>query len=336
VTHPAVDLATDSAAVILQDRPVVPFTAWIRDALQLSGESGRGLQIVTPSRSRITMPLRLMLTGPNSRWVVREANSGEYYDGLGGVRLQWDGAAFASADPDDQSLVPAFGLADPPDSSQLTLTFRINNPAMAQMQLGGALERLCQMLSDEPPRGWGTCEPVGRSWRRPDLTELCRSRMPEPTWLFTIAGSGRPAIASIRVSRSNTGVEEWGTLVVGYGPGDRPPLASLPDVAAAIAGEYALVSMFAQLRAGRADLTSPAHWEGLPAPVGMVVGPEGVNDAGLDRALNPPGGGARRLASPAGPTVWYSLGDGDSSEGWTLFEKIMRHMRHGSQRDRVM
>jgi hypothetical protein len=335
VTQPIVDMVTDSAIVILQDRPVVPFTTWISDTLQMSGDSGRGLQIVTPSTSRITMPLRLMLTGPNSRWVVREPRSGEYYDGLGGVRLVWDGAAFVPADPDDESLVPAFGLADPPDSSQLTLTFRVTNPATAQMQLGGSLERLCQALSDEPPRGWGTCEPIGQPWRRTDLTELARRRMPEPTWMFTIAGSERPAIASIRVSRSSSGVEEWGTLVVGYGPDDEPPVIALPDIAGALAAEFQVVSMFAQMRSGRGDLTSPAHWEGLPAPVGMVVGPEGVNDAGLDRALNPPGGVARQLPSPAGPTVWYTLGDGRSSDGWTLFEKIMRHMRHGSQRDRV-
>lgn len=322
-----VDLLTERAAVVLQDRPVVAFTPWLADVLHACADDGRGLQVVTTEDARITMPLRLMLTGPDSRWVVRDSGSGDYFDGLSGARLQYADGLYGPADDSDETLAPVFGLADPPTSTQLTLTFRVTNPATRQTVLGGAPEQMARALSGEPPQAWGTAEPMGEPWRPVDFTALCRERMPEPTWLFARGGGGRPVIVSERVSRSEAGVEEWGTLVVGFAADDPPPLEDLPNLVAAISAQYHVVSMFVQLRPGGADLHSPARWEGLPMPVGMVVGPDGVGNVGLDRALNPPGGTAHALDSPFGPTVWYRLGDGRSSDGWQLFERIMRHMR---------
>src|SRR4029450_13771056 len=42
--HPAVDVLSDRVAVVLQDRPVVPLTAWLADAARTCAEAGRGLQ----------------------------------------------------------------------------------------------------------------------------------------------------------------------------------------------------------------------------------------------------------------------------------------------------
>src|SRR5205823_1085904 len=92
VSGPAADALTPKAMVILQDRPVVAFTKWLADGLRLCSETRRGLQVVTGPDSRITVPLRLVLTGQNTHWVVRA--DGGYYDGLSGVPLVWDGSAF--------------------------------------------------------------------------------------------------------------------------------------------------------------------------------------------------------------------------------------------------
>lgn len=41
-------MLTDKAAVVLQDRPVVPMTSWLSEVLRATVESERSLQIVTP------------------------------------------------------------------------------------------------------------------------------------------------------------------------------------------------------------------------------------------------------------------------------------------------
>src|SRR5207249_3937854 len=96
------------------------FTKWLADGLRVCGETGRGLQIVTPPTSRITMPLRLVLTGPSSRWVVRA--EGGYHDGLTGATLGWDGESFVQS---GQAYAAAFTTpSQTPSGAQLTLTFR--------------------------------------------------------------------------------------------------------------------------------------------------------------------------------------------------------------------
>src|SRR2546423_10623656 len=91
VIHPAADRVTDKAAVVIQQRTVVPFTSWVADAIQACGATGRGLQVVTGPEARLTAPLRLVLSGAGCRWIVRHEVG--YYDGLSGAVLHWDGSA---------------------------------------------------------------------------------------------------------------------------------------------------------------------------------------------------------------------------------------------------
>ncbi|HZA80953.1 MAG TPA: DUF6177 family protein, partial [Actinomycetes bacterium] len=110
--HPAVDVVTGRVAVVLQDRPVVPLTAWLADAARQCAGSGRGLQVVTPPGSRLTTPLRFALDGPDTRWVVRDGG-GSCHDGLTGRLLHWDGGAFVPT-PTGPGAGPALapGFAD--------------------------------------------------------------------------------------------------------------------------------------------------------------------------------------------------------------------------------
>jgi len=322
--HPAVDVVTGRVAVVLQDRPVVPFSAWLADAVRVCAGSGRGLQVVTPPGSRLTTPLRLALDGPDTRWVVRDATGATCYDGLSGRRLRWDGDAFvpAPAGPEEgPALAPQFVDRDAPAGRQLLLEVRLRHPATATARLGGALEVLCAALTGQPPRGWGTAEPATEPWDRDALTGFARRRTPAPTLLVVVGGGDRPAVGTIRVSRAASGVDETVTLVVG---------GADPDAVAAVAEELAagepLVSLLAQACPGRADTTWAPRLSGLPVPIGLAVGPDEVDRLGLGHALAAPAPAARPLGRPARPAVWYQLGDGTTPAGWDHLAAALRHV----------
>src|SRR3569833_3941156 len=172
VSHPAADVLTSLAMVVLQSRPVGPLTTWRAEGLRLCSETRRGLQVVTPPESRITMPLRLVLTGPNSRWVVRA--DGGYYDGLTGVPLLWDGTVFM-VDPAARAYAP--GYTTPPAGpigAQLTVTFRVRHTP--EPAVGGAAEQICRSLTGEPPGDGPRPHRPPRSARSPSRLVCCSSR----------------------------------------------------------------------------------------------------------------------------------------------------------------
>jgi Family of unknown function (DUF6177) len=327
--QPAVDALTAKAMVVFQDRPVVPFTRWLADGLRVCTETGRGLQIVTPPTTRITTPLRLVLTGPHSRWVVRA--DGGFYDGLSGGVLGWDGAAFA---PSEQAYAPAFTTPPRADiGAQLTVTFRVRHAA--ETMIGSAVEQMCLSLTSEPPGGWGTAEPATGRWRRDDLTELFRSGGSQALWLTVVGGavaddgavSGvlggvkQQAVGTMLLSATPAGIEEAVTLVVGYDRTQGPPIGALPTMIGALALEHTVVSVFAQLSPGRADLTTEPRWVGQPAPIGMAVGAETGGAVAI-----PPGIHGQRIGDVQSPTVWYTLGDGWAQDGWQRYEQLSRYL----------
>lgn len=314
VSGPAADTLTPRAMVVLQDRPVVPFTAWLADALRLCGETRRGLQIVTRPEARITVPLRLVLSAPNSHWVVRD--DGAYYDGLSGIPLRWDGAAFG---PDPQARAYAPGYTAPPGApvgAQLTVTLRVRHAADAL--IGAAAEQVCTALTGEPPGGWGIAEPATGLWRREDLGQLFYSRGGAATWLTVVGSGGRPAAGTLLISQVGDAVEEAVTLVAGYADPRDVPIASLPALAAGLADGRRLITLFAQLTPGRADLTAVPRWLGPPGPIGMAVGGSPAAVAGVP---------AQPIGDADSPAVWYPLGDGRQQEGWQRYEQLSRHLQ---------
>lgn len=320
--HPVADAITTKAMVVMQDRPVVVFSQWLAEALRVCGESRRGLQVVTPVPSRLSLPLRLVLTGPNSRWVVQD--NGTYYDGMTGRPLRWDGAAFSPV-PEALDYAPAY-LTRPaePVGTQLSLTFRVRRAG--DELLAGAVGQLCHSLTGQPPIGWGTAEPAMNLWSLDGMTRLFRQRSPRATWLAVVGGrptseQPRTAVGTMLFSAAQGGVEEAVTLVVGYPAADPPPVAALPTLIGAVAAEYRLTSLFAQMRPGRADLTMEPHWTGSAAPIGMAVGAEmGVASGPADISGQP-------IGDPRSPGIWFGLGDGRSPEGWQRYERLMRHLR---------
>ncbi|KIE25550.1 hypothetical protein LK08_18875 [Streptomyces sp. MUSC 125] len=335
--QPAVDVLTDKVAVVLQDRPVIGMTSWLSDALRATLESERALQIVTPRHCRLSLPTSNVLIGPPTRWVVQDPDCG-YYDGLTGAVLRWRDGAFEVAKETDGKapVAPAFTDVTRTGERQLLLSFRTVHQPDAHLVLGGALEAAWQSLAGRPPTGWGTAEPANLPWSRRRLTDLAYERAPQPTWTVVVGSADRPALATLRVLRTPDGVEEDVTLAVGFRDGEKPPVSAVADLAAELTTRHGLRTLLAHLREARADLTVPPCFERPPVPFGFALGPAEVAEAGTGVAAHPPLPAAPvRLGAAARPGYYYPLGDGESADGWTVFETLLRHLRGAPQGTRA-
>jgi hypothetical protein len=328
VAWPVVDILTDRTAVLLQDRPVVGLSQGLVDAFIAAAAGELDIQLVTPSTSRLTMPLRMALLGER-RWVVHVPGRG-YVDGTGGGRLRWEGGAFVPADSDGTT-----GAIDAATGTGrqlwLNIELRHERPPAA---FGLGVQAACRALTGEPPAGWGPAEPVSQPWQPDELSRTANGRAPRATLVSFVGGGARPTIGTLEIAATPSGPAESATLVVGYRAAEEPPLAALPALADTLAAEHGLALFFAVLRPGREDLTFPPALTGsTPAagptpgagpivgtgpmsggrgtPVGLAVGPAARGDVGTTEALTLHG------ARPIGPrhrgTAWYDLPDGWAS-----------------------
>ncbi|MGW2416237.1 DUF6177 family protein [Streptomyces tubercidicus] len=333
--QPAVDVLTDKVAVVIQDRPVIAMTAWLQDAIQTAAGAELGLQVVTPAGTTLSPAVRASLSNWPSRWVVRDERDG-YYDGQSGAVLRWQDGMFApvaaaDATADDPRTPVAASYQEVTDTGeqQLAITFRTVHPADDRLVLGGALESIWRELTGEPPAGWGTAEPANLPWSPRQMTDLAYERAPEPTWFVVVGRPDRPGLATVRVSRTKAGVEEYVTLMFGYGPDEKPPVDSLPRAAEALATRHRLLSMLVQIRKARRDLAVPPRFEGPGVPLAFVLGADEVRQMPGDRARN------TSLAQPpvplgpkTRPAMYYPLpGDPSDLSGWQDFERLMRHLK---------
>ncbi|MCX5109224.1 DUF6177 family protein [Streptomyces sp. NBC_00378] len=333
--QPAVDALTDKVAVIIQDRPVIAMTAWLSDAFRAAANAELGLQIVTSPGATLSPAVRNSLSGWPSRWVVQDEKDG-YYDGLSGAVLRWQHGMFATvespdATPEDPRTPVAAAYQEVTDTGdrQLAISFRTVHPADDRLVLGGALESVWQELTGRPPAGWGTAEPANLPWSLRRLTDVAFERAPEPTWLVVVGSPDRPALATVRISRTKAGVEEDVTLAFGYGPGEEPPLGALPRVAEVLATRHHLQSMLVQLRRARRDLAVPPRFEGPGVPLAFVLGAEEVREMPGDRARRTPlSEPPVQLGPRSRPALYYPLpGDPSDLSGWQDFERLMRHLK---------
>ncbi|WP_246112149.1 DUF6177 family protein [Streptomyces hawaiiensis] len=185
-------------------------------------------------------------------------------------------------------------------------------------------------MTGAPPAGWSTAEPVNLPWSTRQLTDLARARAPRPTWLVAVGHPDRPALATLRVLRTPAGVEEDVTLALGYGGDETPPLDAFEELATALDAEHGLVTLLTPLRAGRRDLTAPPRLEAPPVPVAFTLGSDQADAVGQARAGHPPLGPVpERLGLGAKPALHYSLGDGSDPGTWSVFQRLIHHLRRG-------
>ncbi|WP_338676750.1 DUF6177 family protein [Streptomyces sp. SCSIO 30461] len=327
----AVDVLTEQAAVLIDDRPIIAMTTHLTDVLRRAAETELALQVVTQPTARVTLPTRTALGGHPNRWIIRDEHCG-YYDGLTGAILHWHNGAFTPLrTPDGQAqLADAFKTGDTtaPGERQLLLSLRTGHAADADLTLGGAIETCWQTLTGQPPAGWGTAEPINLPWSPRQLTELARDRAPRPTWLTMVGHPARPALATLTIRSTTAGIEEEATLAFGYSPHETMPLDAIEPLAAALAAEGGLVSLMTTLRPGRRDLTTPPHLQAPPIPVSLTVGADDIHDIGLEYATRPPlTTKPTQLGLHPRPAVHYSLSDGTDPNTWQNFETLLRHLK---------
>ncbi|MBT2492707.1 hypothetical protein J7E96_30195 [Streptomyces sp. ISL-96] len=329
----AVDVLTPQAAVILQDRPVVAATTWLTDLLQNCIPSGREVQIVTPPGTRLTLPVRTLLTKVPARWIVRDPDCG-YYDGLTGAVLHWHEGRFTHAVTLDgrTPIADAFHSgagAGGQDEQQLHLSIRTTHPAVEDLLLGGALEAAWQTLTGAPPAGWSTAEPVNQPWSPRQLTELARNRAKKaaPTWLVAVGTPDSSAIATCRIVHTPVGVEEHITLAVGHTSDRPPPLDNLPVLAETLATRHNLTSMLTHLRPARADLTTPPHHEPPPVPLSFTLGADAVRAVGRTHAETFQHPRPTRLGPATRSALHYTLGNGTDPTAWQRLQDLNNHLQ---------
>ncbi|MFD5519792.1 DUF6177 family protein [Streptomyces sp. NPDC127066] len=331
--QPAVDVLTDSTVVVLIDRPVVALTSWLSAVLRATSSSGRALQIVTPPHVRLSLPARTALAQVPNRWVVQDPGCG-YYDGLSGAVLRWQSGTFAPALTTDggttdggPTVAGAFADVPPSAGYQLVVAFRTVRPADEHLVLGRSLETAWKTLTGAPPAGWGTAEPVSLPWSPRQLTDLARDRAPVPTQVITVGHPDRPAIATMRVIRTATGVEEDIRLALGYRADETPPLEAIEELAGTLVTDHGLATMLTSLRRARHDLTTPPHLEAPPVPHSFTLGPDDVAGVGLTHARRPPVDvRPAQLGPEARPALHYPLGDGTSPGAWTTLQRLTAHI----------
>ncbi|CAM5539166.1 hypothetical protein GCM10010329_28190 [Streptomyces spiroverticillatus] len=338
--QPAVDVLTDQVAVVIQDRPVIAMTAWLSGALTATAAQGLGLQIVTPPGTALSPAVRPSVSRAPSRWVVQDEECG-YYDGLTGAVLSWRQGMFRpvpgeegpeTETPETAQSAPvanAFRQVAETGERQLTLSFRTVHPADDRLVLGGPLEAVFQALTGRPPAGWGTAEPANSPWSLRQLTDLARSRAPEPTWFVVTGAPDRPALATLRVHRTTAGVEQDMTVTFGYGADEHPPLDALPAAAEALATRHHLVSLLAQIRKAPRDLAVRPRFEPPGAPAGFAVGPDEVRAMPGDRARRTPLATAPLPLGPATrPGLYYPFrADPADLSGWQDLARLLTHLK---------
>jgi hypothetical protein len=249
----------------------------------LARAAGEGLQValVTDTRSRLTEPVRDLLESLRGKWVVRSGD-GELYDGLDGRLLDGLGAAFA--DGPWPGVAEAFLRPGPATCGQLAVSWSMRHKAELGTMLGGSVETALETLGLPGPSGWGPHEPATEPWDKAALTEFARARAPQPTRLTVV--SPAPAVLTMTVQRTVHGVEESVTGLVGLGDSSDPAsarrLVEAPKVLAALCEYEMPLFGFLLARSGAPDLTHAPRLPVAPMPVGMLIGPPGVRELGID------------------------------------------------------
>lgn len=331
IFSPGVDLITDKVAVVMQDRPVIGMSSWLSDVLTSAKTESRDVQLVTPKTSTITWPVRSMLfSGAYSKWVVT-GDDGEYFDGLNGVRLKWNGDLFvarSTAEPGEQTadLHPDYVVQEEP-FGHLQLTVRVRHKPVASLVLGRLAERLFKATTGNGPAGWATSEPVTQPWSPEALTEYCRDRAPEPTWLVLAGQPGKefkPAVGTLEARRTQSGLDETITLAVAQPGIDLPTTNAIGDLIDEVADNFELISAMAMGGYGAVDGTYQPRFVGMGCPIGIGAGNEALHGSNLQEMLKVDGISNALAIGPAHePAIWYPIGNGREPRDWEKYAKVM-------------
>lgn len=337
VPHPSID-ASDPEVVVTETRArVVHLSESRADLLAQVVEAGRRPLLVSDEQSRLTFAMRQVLTACGGHWVVRSPD-GTLRDGLDGRRLSSLKDAVQRppvGSPADVAV--AYLRPERADTVQLLVSQSVRHKAARTTLLGFTAELLATRLAGAPPAGWGVCEPAGTPWDRAALTELARSRVPADTTLVVAGPVAAPSTATIRVRRTDSGLEETTEALLAVGPpgsdAARTRIDALPEILTQLSAQQMPLFGLVTARTGRADLLTPPVLEAPVVPLAMLVGPPGVRELRLDVAHLTTRLGAVTVGNRRAPGLLFRLGSMDSAD-WGVLEAVVREI--GADRVRAL
>ncbi|MCU1527684.1 MAG: hypothetical protein JWP75_1447 [Frondihabitans sp.] len=325
-THPLADGITETSVHVETRNEIVSLGPLYAELFIDAARSGRRVVLVSDERTRLTDAFRDVLALSGGRWVVRtEAD---------GLRDAITGRALGTIDEvltdENGRLAPAFADLELPDQTQFVVSASVRHRADEQARIGRPAELFAGLGGASTPAGWGTHEPVEERWNKDALTAFARTRMPEDTRVIVVGRPDHPFVGSITVRRTEKGIEEIVTGVVGVGEPGSPETERAFDAAPSILRDLCssalpLVAMvFA--RVGRRDLTTRPFLRQDPEPVALLIGAPAVKALRLDVAEYVRRFGAVIAGRPRVPALVFPLREsplrrGDT--GWARAAEIV-------------
>jgi hypothetical protein len=213
---------------------------------------------------------------------------------------------------------------------QLQFTVRVRHRAVESLVIGKMAERLFTAASGSGPAGWSTSEPVTQPWSPEALTEYCRDRAPEPTWLILAGQPGKefkPAVGTLEVRRTMSGVDETVTLAVTQPGLDFPNVNLVGEWIDEIADNFELISAMVMGSYGTAEGTYLPRFVGMACPIGVGAGNEAVRTSSVAEMVKVPGISRAMAIGPAHtPAIWYPIGDGREPRDWETYATLMKKL----------
>lgn len=314
VKHPLSDSEGEGSVRTESRQIIVRLNSGRADLIAKATREGGRVILVTDGWSRLTEAMRSMLVESGGAWVVRSSD-GVLRDGLTGRWLERFQDVFTTPPPAEiGDIARAYLRPHHADTTQLIVSMSLRHRAAEQTLLGDAVETFTTMLGGQLPSGWGVHEPAGRPWDRAALTMTARSRMPEATRFVVVGDYRLPVALNLTATRTDRGVEELITGMIGLGLADRATTAErralVPDILARIAERQMPLFALVLERNGLFDLTTPCVLQNPPRPLAMLVGAPAVSAMKLDPAALFRAVGARAVGRPRTPALLFPL-DGD-------------------------
>lgn len=294
----AFDLVTDQSAVVFQDKPLIHLSPWLARSYVAAVAAGKRFVVLTPGEARLTYPLADLLSTPDCQWLATTADGG-FYDGFTGRLHTWDPSGFQPVSAD--AIADDFLLTSMSPDGYVEVRAETIHPASTATRIGLFAEKIFTQLTGAAPNGWGLHEPVSEPWNTDLLTSFCFDRAPKPTQLVMMGQprrhTGSPSLATLRVTRTDTGVHESVQFLTGTAdPLERDELDSF---GASMHQAHARTAVLGQ-GLGYQDLGRPARFTGSTVPGCAVFGPEALRSTGAEQALAAAGPRARLVGiSPA-------------------------------------
>jgi hypothetical protein len=318
--HPLADSVHDGYVHTETRAPVVHLSPARADLFLRAQQTDLRVVLVSDELTRLTDPYRDAMNIFGGRWVVR-SDDGALRDGLNGRALNTIDDAFSPL-TDASPISERFLTLRQPDQVQLIVSASVRHRADDAVRLGRSLEVLTILTGATTPIGWGPHEPVEHPWNKDELTAHVQKRMPSETRLSVVGSPEHPLIATLTARRTNRGVEEIITAVLGVGePASQQAaraLSDVPGILAELATNTLPLFALAFARVGRRDLMTTPYVQQNPEPVALLLGAPAVKELRLDPTALARTYGAIVTGRPRVPALVFPLRTGQphGDTGW--------------------